>query len=67
MALAAFSGVVLPEAKSALASLRTRPVSGPNSWSMAIWIHCDLSISWAICLEERIFDRVGGAFDRRDK
>src|SRR5271165_239197 len=28
-ALAAFSGVVLPEARSALTSLRTRPVSGP--------------------------------------
>ena len=37
MVLAAFSGVVLPEARSALASLKTRPVSGPSSWSMAIW------------------------------
>ena len=35
MALVAFSGVVLPEAISALTSLNTRPVSGPSNWSIA--------------------------------
>jgi hypothetical protein len=35
----------LPEVSPVLASLKTWPVSGPSSWSMAIWIHCDLSQS----------------------
>ena len=47
MVLTPFSGVVLPEAMSALTSLNTRPVSGPSSWSIAMAILCDLSTSCA--------------------
>src|SRR5271166_1995570 len=48
IALAPFSGVLLPEAISVLTSLKTRPVSGPSTWSMGLSNHSDRSICCAI-------------------
>ena len=42
---AAFSADIMPAAMSALASLKTRLVSGPSNWSIAIATHCDLPTS----------------------